>query len=121
MSVRLCEATISAAAGLLEPSSAYALTNAQPRNVGVSNHSRSASNTARRRLSAPALDCALEPAHPFVVAATKPRGDELVFRAEVVVERHLRDARLGGDPVHADCPHAVAVEELRGRVEDTLS
>ena len=70
--------------------------------------------------AATALDRACEPAHPLVVAAAKPRGDELVFRAKVIVERHLRDARLGSDTVDADAPHAVAVEELRGRVEDLL-
>ncbi|GAB3871308.1 hypothetical protein GCM10029964_007390 [Kibdelosporangium lantanae] len=56
---------------------------------------------------------------PTVVADVVDHGQEQPFLvAEVVVDRLLADARLGGDGVHAAAPVPVGKEDRGRRVDD---
>ena len=60
-------------------------------------------------------------ARPALLAPLEEGQDEVVLGREVAIERHLRHARLGDDPVDADRPRAVrlnssyAVSSTRSR------
>jgi hypothetical protein len=51
------------------------------------------------------------------VPIVQVRADQVVFAAEVVVQRSLGDAGLLEDPVDADAVYALVVEEAVGGVE----
>jgi hypothetical protein len=71
---------------------------------------------------AAALGLGLQPgARPQLVAALEEREDQVVLRGEVAVERHLRDAALGDDPVDADRARPVPAEQVVRRVEDPFA
>ena len=68
------------------------------------------------------LDLGLQPgARPELLAPLEERQDQLVLGGEVAVERHLRDAGLGDDPVDADGTRAVPAEQLIGGREDAFA
>jgi len=47
--------------------------------------------------------------------------DQVVLGRKVLVEAHLGDFGLGNDPVDADCPEAVLVEQPVGGFQDALA
>jgi len=69
----------------------------------------------------PGLDGGHEPRRPVRVAPVEEGGDQVVFRWEMAVQRHLGDAGLGDDPVDAGGTKAVAVEQALGCVEDAVA
>jgi hypothetical protein len=74
------------------------------------------------RGAAAALGLRLQPgARPELLAPLEEGEDQVVLRGEVAVERHLRDAALGDDPVDPDRPGAVPAEQLVGGVQDPLA
>jgi hypothetical protein len=67
-------------------------------------------------------DLCLQPSPgPALLAPAEEGDDELVLGDEVAVQRHLRHAGLGDDPVDPDRPRSVAAEQVVGRVEDALA
>ena len=68
------------------------------------------------------MDLPLEPAvGPEILTEIESGDDQLLFRSKVFVQRHLRGARLGNDPVDADRPDTVAAKQVVRDAEQTLS
>ena len=105
--------------------SSITLMNEQPSKSSRANHSPKMSKIASRRCAGvvgATLDRVLQPlARPALLAALEEGEDEVVLGREVAIERHLRHARLGDDPVDADRPRAVLAEQLVGGLEHALA
>ena len=53
----------------------------------------------------------MEPTKPALLSFVEPGDDEGVLRAEVGIERGLRDASLGEQCIDADVEHAVSLAQ----------
>ena len=99
--------------------------NEQPSKSSRANHSPKTSKIASRRCAGVAarrstVSCS-HAARPALLAQLEEGQDEVVLGREVAIERHLRHARLGDDPVDADRPRAVPAEEPVRGLEHALA
>jgi hypothetical protein len=62
-----------------------------------------------------------EESHCALFPVLQHGQDQVVLGGEVFVEAHLGDPGLGNDPVDADCPEAVLVEQPVGGFQDALA
>ena len=106
-------------------SSSITLMNEQPSKSVRANHSpktsKIASSRSRGLRARRSTSACSQPRVQRSSRSGQERHDQLVLGREVAVQRHLRRARLGDDPVDADGARPVPAEQLVRRVEDALA